>query len=271
MPELPEVETTRQGLSPHISGARITSLIVRDPRLRWPVDKHLPEILTGRRLDTIGRRAKYLIFEFETGALLIHLGMSGHLRLVDPTHPPRRHDHLDFGFDNGLLMRFHDPRRFGSVLFTRQHPLEHPLLRSLGPEPLEDHFTGHDLYSCSKGRRLAVKAFVMDARIVAGVGNIYASEALFLAGIHPARAAGRISLQRYQRLAACIRKVLSAAVRQGGTSLRDFVNGHGEPGYFSQHLNVYAREGKACKFCARTIKQLVIGQRASYYCTHCQH
>ncbi len=271
MPELPEVETTRRGLAPHITGARITTLIVRDRRLRWPVDKRLPELLKGQRLDAIGRRGKYLIFEFEAAALLIHLGMSGHLRLDKPSAPPRRHDHLDFNFDNARMMRFHDPRRFGSVLFLREQPLEHPLLQSLGPEPLGNSFTGADLHSRSRNRRLAVKPFIMDAHIVAGVGNIYASEALFLAGIHPRRAAGRISLDRYQRLATGIREVLAAAIEKGGTTLRDFVNGTGEPGYFAQHLNVYGREGESCKRCAGIIKQQVIGQRASYYCPRCQH
>ncbi len=270
MPELPEVETTRRGLEPHISGARITTLTIRDRRLRWPVDKKLPTLLKGQQLNAIGRRGKYLIFEFESASLLIHLGMSGSLRLVDTNSAPRTHDHLDFGFDNKLIMRFHDPRRFGSVLYTSQPPLEHPLLNSLGPEPLGNQFSGEDLYARSRGRKLAVKGFVMDSHVVVGVGNIYASEALFLCGIHPKRAAGRISLQRYQRLASSIRQVLSKAVQEGGTTLRDFVNTQGEPGYFAQHLNVYGRDGQACTRCSSKIKQLVIGQRASFYCSNCQ-
>ncbi len=271
MPELPEGETTRRGLAPYLTGARITWLVVRERRLRWPVEKRLPALLKGQRLEAIGRRGKYLIFEFEAAALLIHLGMSGHLRLVEPAAPHRRHDHLDFIFNNNRVMRFHDPRRFGSVLYLREQPLEHPLLKTMGPEPLGNSFTGADLHKRSIGRRLAVKSFIMDAHIVAGVGNIYASEALFLAGIHPRRAAGRISLDRYQHLATRIRDVLAAAVEKGGTTLRDFVNGTGEPGYFAQHLNVYGREGGPCKRCPGTIRQQVIGQRASYYCPRCQH
>jgi len=271
MPELPEVETTRQGLAPHLCGARLSKLLIRERRLRWPVEAQLPRVLRGQRLDSIGRRGKYLIFEFQDAAVLIHLGMSGSLRLVESNVPLRRHDHLLFDFDNGRQMRFHDPRRFGSVVLTRGQPLEHPLLVSLGPEPLGNHFAGEHLYTRSRGRTLAVKAFLMDAHTVAGVGNIYANEALYLAAIHPARAAGRISLQRYQRLADGIRQVLSAAVRQGGTTLRDFVNGAGEPGYFAQHLNVYGRATQPCHHCHGTIKLRNIGQRASYYCPQCQH
>ncbi len=271
MPELPEVETTRAGLAPHLTGAHIKSIHIIESRMRWPVDSAIPELLKNKRLEAIGRRGKYLIFEFETAALLIHLGMSGSLRLVPPDSPLKRHDHVEFNFDNQQVLRFHDPRRFGSIHYTRQLPQLHPLLKHMGPEPLGNHFSGDHLFKKSRGRRLAVKSFIMDSHIVAGVGNIYANEALFLAGIHPRRAAGRIALRRYQHLADSIRQVLAAAIQQGGTTLKDFINSQGEPGYFSQFLNVYDREDRTCRKCSTRIKQIQIGQRSSYYCPHCQH
>lgn len=269
MPELPEVETTRRGISPHASGEVIEAVIVREPRLRWPVAPDLPGRLSGQRIQSIGRRAKYLLLETASGSALIHLGMSGSLRVVDTDTAIRKHEHFDFVLGNGKALRFHDPRRFGSLLWT-DDVARHPLLKNLGPEPLDDSFDGGHLFRRSRGRRVAVKAFIMNSQIVVGVGNIYASEALFRAGIHPNRAAGRIAAARYGRLADEIQTVLGDAIRMGGTTLRDFYGSDGSPGYFSQRLNVYDRKSEPCRHCSAPIRRVVIGQRATYYCGACQ-
>ena len=271
MPELPEVETTRRGIEPHILGKTIEKLVVRQPRLRWPVPATLARQIKGRRITQVARRAKYLLLSTENGTLIIHLGMSGSLRIASHDDKPGAHDHIDMQLNDGSLLRYTDPRRFGAWLWTREDPATHELLRQLGPEPLGDAFDGDFLFAQSRGRKLAVKSFLMDSHRVAGVGNIYANEALFMAGIHPQRRAGRISRQRYQTLAEAVRKVLGAAIRQGGTTLRDFSNGEGKPGYFQQSLKVYGRKGAPCPVCATPIAESRTGQRSTFYCPRCQH
>jgi formamidopyrimidine-DNA glycosylase len=271
MPELPEVETTRRGLEPHLLGRRIRGLTLRDARLRWPVPADLPERLAGRRVLGLTRRAKYLLLQTDGPALLLHLGMSGSLRRCTPDTPLRAHDHLIIELDDGFEVRLHDPRRFGCCLPLPEPPAVHPLLASLGPEPLGDGFDGDHLHRLSRGRRAAVKSFIMDQQVVVGVGNIYASESLFLAGIRPGRAAGRVSRVEYLRLAGHIRAVLAEAITECGTTLRDFVHEDGSHGYFRQRLRVYGREGQPCPQCATPIRSRRIGSRASAYCPVCQH
>ena len=270
MPELPEVETTLRGIEPALAGFRIEQLVIRNPSLRWPVTKEVFQA-EGRRVSGCRRRAKYLVIQLgETGGLLIHLGMSGSLRICDVHDTPRKHDHFDLVLENGRCVRFNDPRRFGALAWWNPPAEDHPLLSHLGPEPLSENFTGAYLWARARGRKGAVKNFIMDGKIVVGVGNIYASEALFMAGIHPLRAAGRISAVRYEALAQAIRDVLSRAIRHGGTTLRDFLNSDGNPGYFAQELLVYEREGQSCFQCKSIVKRKVIGQRSSYYCPQCQ-
>ena len=269
MPELPEVETSRRGIAPWIEGRTITAVIVRDRRLRWPVSEHVDERLPGATVSDVGRRAKYLLINTSNGTAMLHLGMSGHVCIIDAGTPAGVHDHVDIELDSGKVLRFTDPRRFGSLHWT-DDPYAHPLIRKLGPEPLGDAFSGHYLRQQSRGRKVAVKQFIMNANIVVGVGNIYASESLFEAGINPKRAAGRIALARYEKLASAIRQVLQRAIRAGGTTLRDFYGGDGEAGYFQQQLDVYGREDEECRVCAEPISAIVQGQRATYYCRRCQ-
>ncbi len=269
MPELPEVETTRRGLQPHLLGARIVDVDVRQPQLRWPVPADLAAHLRGQQVLALRRRSKYLLIDVAAGSALVHLGMSGSLRLDAVNDPRRTHDHLQLSLDSGLLLRYNDPRRFGSWLWQPAGQ-SHPLLANLGPEPFADEFDGARMWRLSRGRRAAVKVFLMDAATVVGVGNIYASEALFRAGIDPRRAAGRISQARYCRLAEVVREVLAEAINQGGTTLRDFLRPEGVPGYFAQSLRVYDRHGQACRQCGEPIRRVVLGQRASYYCPTCQ-
>ncbi|MEM9529610.1 MAG: bifunctional DNA-formamidopyrimidine glycosylase/DNA-(apurinic or apyrimidinic site) lyase [Pseudomonadota bacterium] len=270
MPELPEVETTRRGIQSHIAGQQVVGAVVREPRLRWPVPENLNELLAGQTVQAVERRAKYLLLRTATGSILLHLGMSGSLRVLKQDRPPQVHDHVDLKFQSGTVLRLNDPRRFGALLWAPGDPFEHPLLAHLGPEPLAAAFTGGHLHRRSRGRRGPVKNFIMDGRIVVGVGNIYASEALFRAGIHPLRAAGRVSKPRYERLRDTIREVLEAAIEAGGTTLRDFVDGDGQPGYFSQSLAVYGRAGEPCYRCGGKVRSRVIGQRSSFYCVACQ-
>ena len=270
MPELPEVETTRRGLDPLVTGRTVGSLTVRQPMLRWPV---APEAaaLAGREVLALERRAKWLLWRFEHGTLLWHLGMSGSFRGWDDPPPAGAHDHLDVAVRGGRTIRYTDPRRFGAVLWQAgDDPFVHPRLAGLGPEPLSDAFDGDHLWRASRGRRGAVKTFVMDNAVVVGVGNIYAAESLFDAGIHPKRAAGRISRARYARLAETIRATLTRAIEVGGTSLRDFTVGDGTPGYFGQELKVYGKAGEPCPACGAAIKGAVIGQRATTWCPDCQ-
>ncbi len=272
MPELPEVETTRRGVGPLLTGRRLEAVRVREPRLRWPVV--LPDDLPGQALHGVTRRAKYLLFHFDRGVLILHLGMSGSLRLQPRAAPCRKHDHLVLDFHGDVSLRLHDPRRFGSAHW---HPEgassgahDHWLLARLGMEPLDDGFHGAYLKRRARGRKLAVKHFIMDGRVVVGVGNIYASEALFLAGIRPAVAAGRVTLAGYEVLARQIRRVLQGAIEAGGTTLRDFVNQDGNPGYFQQTLYVYGRAGAPCRVCGSVLKGQRLGGRASVYCPKCQ-
>ena len=270
MPELPEVETTRGGIAPHIEGETVAELVLRRRKLRYPVPQSLLVDLPGQVIDKVERRGKYLLLRTEAGAVMIHLGMSGSLRLVDAETPAEKHDHIDIVFENGRALRLRDPRRFGAVLWLKGDPMQHKLLVSLGPEPLSDEFDAEYLFQRSRKRKQAVKLFVMDSHTVVGVGNIYASEALFRAGIRPQLAAGKLTRHRCVALVEAIKAVLSAAIRQGGTSLRDFVDGSGKPGYFKQELQVYGRVDEPCRQCGATIKQLRQGQRASYYCPACQ-
>lgn len=269
MPELPEVETTRRGVEPHCQGKHVIDVVVRDFRLRWPVPEDLPERLVGQVIARVTRRAKYLQFVVETGALLVHLGMSGSLRVVPDAEPVLKHDHLDICLEHGLRLRYNDPRRFGSAHWVPAGET-HTLLEKLGPEPLADGFDGALLHRLSRGRKAPVKGFIMDAHVVVGVGNIYANEALFLSGIRPDRAAGRISAARYDTLSDNVKRVLTSAIDQGGTTLRDFVGGDGKPGYFAQQLYVYGRAGEPCKACNTPLREARIGQRTSVYCVTCQ-
>jgi formamidopyrimidine-DNA glycosylase len=269
MPELPEVETTLRGIAPQMIRRSIAYITVRNPALRWPVPADVARA-EGQLVLACRRRGKYLLVELERGGLMIHLGMSGSLRICGPDDVPRKHDHVDIGLDTGHCVRFNDPRRFGALLWWDEEPEQHALLRDLGPEPLSAEFSGAHLRRLARGRKGAVKNFIMDGHVVVGVGNIYASEALYMSGIHPARPAGRISAARYDALAAAIRDVLAHAIRRGGTTLRDFVNSEGNPGYFAQELLVYEREGNPCFQCQAPIRRKVIGQRSSYYCPRCQ-
>ena len=269
MPELPEVETTRRGISPHLVGHTIDELRVFDRRLRWPVPRDLESRVAGQPLVSIRRRAKYLLLDLPLGSVIVHLGMSGRLQVVDNSHPRKTHDHVDWCFDHGLTLRLHDPRRFGCVLWNDSADA-HPLIAHLGPEPLSDAFDAEYLYEAARGRNVALKNFIMNAKVVVGVGNIYASEALFLAGLHPLKPAKKLSRPASHRLTAAIMHVLTAAIAAGGTTLRDFFGGDGSPGYFSQELNVYGRRGEPCVTCGKPITQRGIGQRSSFYCTRCQ-
>lgn len=275
MPELPEVETTRRGIAPHVERREIREVIVRERRLRVPVPEGIEDALIGARVGTLGRRAKYLLVPLvgsrgETPTLLWHLGMSGSLRIARIGELPKKHDHVDLVLEDGAILRYHDPRRFGFVDWLQGAIETDPRLARLGPEPLSPEFDARRLYALSRKRRIAVKPFLMDSAVVVGVGNIYAAEALFLAGIDPRRAAGRISQERYELLAAAVREVLAAAITQGGTTLRDFVSGTGEPGYFAQRLNVYGRLGQPCRRCGAELQLVTLGQRASVFCGSCQ-
>ncbi len=271
MPELPEVETTRRGIQPLIQGHTIQHILVRDSRLRWPVPRNLNARLQGQSILDVTRRGKYLLLTTQAGTLIMHLGMSGSLRVVACDMPAEKHDHIDIVLDNQHCLRLRDPRRFGAVLFTDGDPAQHELLRDLGPEPLDKAFNAEYLFHKSRKRTACIKSFIMDSHIVVGVGNIYANEALFAAGIHPRRAAGKVTRAQYTSLVQAIKDVLRAAIKAGGTTLRDFTRSDGKPGYFRQSLQIYDREGEPCPRCSKPISLAVIAQRASYYCTHCQH
>lgn len=269
MPELPEVETTRRGLAPHLEGRRITTVTLRRPDLRWPIPADVAERLPGQRIEAVERRAKYLLTHTAAGSALWHLGMSGVMRVLPAATPLGAHDHVDVGLDDGRVLRFTDPRRFGSLLWQGIGQT-HPLLAGLGPEPLSEAFTGDTLFAASRGKKAAVKVFLMDQAVVVGVGNIYAAEALFEAGIRPTTPAGRVTAERYDKLAAAVKRILGYAIERGGTTLRDFLNPDGLPGYFEQELCVYGREGEACKLCGTALKALRLGQRATVWCPRCQ-
>lgn len=269
MPELPEVETTLRGIKPHIVKKIVTKIIIRRPNLRWPIPAELPQLLENQQLLNISRRGKYLLFGFSHGHALIHLGMSGNLRIVDAKSPPNTHDHFDWVFSN-IALRYHDPRRFGCLLWIEDNPEAHSLLNKLGPEPLTDAFTADYLYERSRKRTQAVKQFIMDSHIVVGVGNIYANEALFMARIKPIRKAGSLTRTNCEDLVRLIKFVLKRSIDQGGTTLRDFVGGDGKPGYFQQQLLVYGRGGQPCGQCGKTLKEVRMGDRTTVYCVDCQ-
>lgn len=267
MPELPEVETTRRGIAPHLAGRRITGWHLRNGALRWPV--LLPETLRGQRVLEVGRRGKYLLLAMERGSLIVHLGMSGSLRVVNAATAPSKHDHVDLLLDSGMALRLHDPRRFGSIHW-HEGDEPHWLLASLGVEPLTGDFDGRYLKRAARGRRVAIKPLLMDGRVVVGVGNIYANEALFLARIRPTLRAARVTVASCERLAAAVKQVLAGAIGMGGTTLRDYVGQDGSPGYFRQSLNVYGREGLPCRVCGTPLEGLRLGQRATVFCPNCQ-
>ena len=274
MPELPEVETTRCGIEPSLTNQRVARVTIRQRKLRRLIPRRLDAALPGSLITGVGRRAKYLLIKTEKGTAILHLGMSGSLRLLDRQTEPGPHDHVDIVLTNERTLRFNDPRRFGLLLWTTRDPQNHALLKNLGPEPLEPSFDGDYLHASARGRRLEIKNFIMDGRIVVGVGNIYASEALHCAGIHPGRAAGRIGRSRIEKLAGQIKTVLSSAIAHGGTTIRNFTASDGRPGYFTQQLRVYGREGEPClscdPSCESVIRKVVIGQRSTYYCPRCQ-
>jgi len=270
MPELPEVETTRCGIEPYVTGHKVVSVITRTRKLRWPIPANIKQQLTQHTFVSTSRRAKYLLLKNDIGHLIIHLGMSGSLRILDPSTPAQKHDHVDIVFNNHLL-RFRDPRRFGAMLWTKRDPQQHKLLKSLGPEPLSQEFTAEYLFQCSRERKISVKEFIMNSHIVVGVGNIYATEALFTSKIHPTRAAGNISLARYHVLVDAIKQILTKAIKSGGTTLRDFTHENGKPGYFKQELHVYGRANLPCVVCAHPLRAIKQGQRTTTYCTQCQH
>jgi formamidopyrimidine-DNA glycosylase len=280
MPELPEVETTRRGLAPHLEGRTVAGVTLRRPDLRWPIPPEIRDLLPGQRIAAVRRRAKYLLLDTQAGSALLHLGMSGSLRVLAASTPARAHDHVDILLEDPLpegglpaggprVLRFTDPRRFGCLLWQPPGGI-HPLLRGLGPEPLSDQFDGDLLFELSRGRKAPVKAFLMDQKVVVGVGNIYAAEALFEAGISPLRAAGKVSRERYALLAAAVKRILAYAIERGGTTLRDFISPDGEPGYFELELSAYGRGGEPCPRCGRPLRQATIGQRATVWCGHCQ-
>jgi len=270
LPELPEVETTRRGLAPHVRRRRIASVSVYEPRLRWRVARDLPRKVTGQRIVRVGRRAKYLLLTLESGTLLLHLGMSGNLRAVPVATPRRTHDHFDLVLDSGVALRFNDPRRFGSLLFTSADPQRHPLLAHLAPEPFSSAFDADYLYRVTRRRRVAIKHLLMNSHLVVGVGNIYASEALFRARLRPGRSARSLSRADAAHLVRAVRAVLRQAIRSGGTTLRDYLGTDGAPGYFRQRLYVYERRGKPCRRCGSAVRAMTQGQRSTYYCPRCQ-
>jgi formamidopyrimidine-DNA glycosylase len=270
VPELPEVETTRRGIEPHITGRRIDRLRVHEHRLRWPVDLKMVAMLAGTAIRRAGRRAKYLLLETDAGTLILHLGMSGSLRVLPASTPRIAHDHVDIELDSGQTLRFNDPRRFGSLFFTTGDPALHPLLKALAPEPLEDEFDGAYLFRQTRRRSVAIKQLIMNSRLVVGVGNIYASEALFRARIRPRRQARSLTQKESTRLVRAIKSTLAMAVKVGGTTLRDYVGADGNPGYFRQRLYVYERAGSPCRVCGKPVKQFTQGQRSTYWCSTCQ-
>ncbi len=269
MPELPEVETTLRGIAPHTLTRVITEVIIRQPRLRWPIPANLTELLNNQELLGITRRGKYLLFQFAQGHALIHLGMSGSLRIVEPSTPPNAHDHFDWVFGD-ITLRYHDPRRFGCLLWVEGEPHEHKLLAKLGPEPLTDEFTADYLFKRSRKRAQAIKQFVMDSHVVVGVGNIYANESLFMSRIKPIRKAGTLTHKNCEDLVRDIKFVLGRSIEQGGTTLRDFVGGDGKPGYFKQQLLVYGRGGEPCAQCGKLLKEVRMTDRTTVYCVDCQ-
>ncbi len=269
MPELPEVETTVNGIRPYLEGQTLARLVVRERRLRWLIPVGLEQSVSGKKMAKIERKGKYILIHLDVGGLIIHLGMSGSMRVLRLPMVASKHDHFDLINESGQIIRYRDPRKFGCLLYAL-NLYSHPRLQALGVEPLTRDFSGNLLYRLAKTKKVPVKTLIMDGRIVVGVGNIYASEALFDAGVHPLRKCCRISLLRYTRLVASIQKILQQAIKKGGTTLQDFVGADGMPGYFEQKLTVYGREGAHCRRCRSPIKRMVIAQRATFYCPKCQ-
>ena len=270
MPELPEVETSRRGIEPYILNKKVTEVIIRQKKLRWPIPSVMKQQLTGQKIQKVERRGKYILLTTEAGTVILHLGMSGSLRILNKSTSPEKHDHFDIVFNNNKVLRLRDPRRFGAVLWTKKDPLKHKLLSNLGPEPLESEFTAQYIFNSSRNRKVAIKTFLMNSHIVVGVGNIYANESLFTAGINPKCLAHKISLSRYEKLVAAVKDILKRSIDQGGTTLRDFTQQDGKPGYFQQTLLVYGQKDKACPNCGKAIKQITQTQRSTFYCTNCQ-
>jgi len=269
MPELPEVETTCRGIEPHILGASVKAVTIRKAQLRWLIPEHLPRELPGLSLLAVDRRSKYILLRFKTGVLIIHLGMSGSLRVLLGAEPVQKHDHFDISFLNGVTLRLTDPRRFGAVLW-QNGVQEHKLLVNLGPEPLTDAFDHETFINAAVNRKVAVKQFIMDNKVVVGVGNIYAAEALFAAAIHPQTPVNKISKPKFIKLVAAIKYILGVAIERGGTTLKDFVGGDGKPGYFAQELQVYGRKGQGCNLCQKQLQEIRLGQRSTVFCASCQ-
>lgn len=270
MPELPEVETTLRGIEPHLVGKKCLGMRISHYRLRWPIIPNLSDIVAGQTLHKIERRAKYLLFSLDHGSLIIHLGMSGRLTILKMSQPAGQHDHCDFIFSEHCFLRYHDPRRFGAILWTDQPVIQHPLLKNLGLEPLTSHFTALYLQHCCQHKKVSIKSILMDSHLVVGIGNIYANEALFLSGIHPAQAGYALDLTALTRLTKAIKYVLKKAIRAGGTSLKDFLNADGNPGYFKQSLQVYGKKNQPCPQCQQPIQLLYQQKRSSYFCAKCQ-
>ncbi|PHS26224.1 MAG: DNA-formamidopyrimidine glycosylase [Methylophaga sp.] len=272
MPELPEVETTRRGISPYIEHATITNVTIRNFSLRWPIESDLAKTLRGQSVHLIKRRAKYLLFQCDSGTLIIHLGMSGKLRILESATASKaeKHDHFELQFDNGQLLRYNDPRRFGAVLWTTEAIEQHKLLAHLGPEPLTDDFDTDYLFQQSRSRKCSIKTLIMNGKVVVGVGNIYASESLFLATIHPKTIANKLSKKQSELLVKAIKQILKQAIKAGGTTLKDFRKSDGNPGYFAQQLNVYGRKDESCTQCNGTIQHYKELQRATFFCPNCQ-
>ncbi len=270
MPELPEVETACRGIAPQLKGRRVSAVVIRQRRLRWPIPAALAKELPGQVIQAIERRAKYILLRTAAGTAILHLGMSGSLRVVPARTPPQKADHVDIVLENGRCLRLRDPRRFGALLWTTADPLAHKLLRTLGPEPLGPELTGELLFRATRRRRVAVRDLLLNSRVLAGVGNIYANESLFLAGVRPQRRAGTLKRDDCHRLAASLRQTLARAIRAGGTTLRDFQNAEGRPGYFQQKLKVYGRAEEPCPRCRTPVKGLRLGQRSAFYCPRCQ-
>lgn len=270
MPELPEVETVKCGLKPHIENKTIQDVTIRHFQLRWPIPADLKKQLTGQQVSTITRRGKYLVIHVTSGTLIIHLGMSGSLRVITQNLAPTRHDHVDIILSDETIIRYNDPRRFGAILWTTQDPFTHPLLYAIGIEPLDEHFTGHYLQQKALKRHAPIKSFLMNSKMVAGIGNIYAAEALFLAKIHPMTPANALTSKECDNLVHAIKQILQNAIESGGTTLKDFVNSEGKPGYFSQNLNVYGRAKLLCKVCGNVLESFQLGQRSTVFCGFCQ-
>jgi len=270
MPELPEVETCRRGIEPHILNQTIEKIVIRQHKLRWPIPRRLPAYAEGKIISSVQRRGKYLLLNLDEGTIIIHLGMSGSLRICEPALAAEKHDHIDIIFSNNKTLRLRDPRKFGCALWTKDDPLKHKLLNKLGPEPLSDRFDSNTLYLASRKRTCSIKSFIMNSHIVVGVGNIYACESLFLSGINPKRKAGSLTKPRCEKLVTHIKEILKSAIQQGGTTLKDFTREDGQPGYFSQDLRTYGRAGEPCVTCGKPITQISQQQRSTFYCTQCQ-